>query len=216
MAESKKPILNRVGTLIIQIMSKLYHQDDTGAVYIHLDGGLRHIPNPNTFHNLFAGKLIASEFISFSNAADAPFPILTKWPIMDNAKLVHTDKTEQGILLEDKYPWSDKVVLRHVIDPNQMNTLGFDWNKVVEYSGDVTLGVPLNIESNNNINAIQYLAGYYDLYGKFFFSSPVNPFFMYLLKQFPGMPRTKYKMPLKALISKYQKIVDNLPGTVKP
>ncbi len=195
-------------------MNKLYHQEDNGAVYIHLDGGLRHIPNPDTFHNLFAGKLNASEYIPFTNATDAPFPILKQWPIMDNAKLVGTSNAAQGILLQDKYPWDDTVVLRHVIDPNQMNELGFDWNKVVDNSGDVHLGVPLDIESNKNINAIQYLTGYYNLYGNFFFGSPINPVFKYLLAQFPGMPKTKYKWPLKSLIAKYQKIVTNLPGTV--
>lgn len=197
-------------------MNKLYHQDDTGQVYIHLDGGLRYIPNPDTFHNLFAGKLEVSEFISFAKASDAPFPILTQWPIMDKAKLVVTSNDAQGILLQDKYPWDDDtVVLRHVIDPNQMNELGFDWHKVVDNSGDVHLGVPLDVESNTNIHAIQLLTGYYNIYGNFFFGSPVKPFFKYLLAQFPGMPKTKYKAQLKSLISKYQKIVNNLPGTVQ-
>lgn len=214
MAESKKPVLNRVGQLIIYIMNRLYHQEDNGAVYVHLDGGLRYIPNPDTFHNLFARALDASNFISFANAAAAPFPILSQWPIMVDAKLVTTSNSTQGILLEDKYPWDDKVVLRHVVDPNQMKEIGFDWHKVVDYDGDVNLGVPLDIDSNTNINAVQHLAGYYGIYGKFFFNAPLKPIFEPLLSQFPGMPRTKYKIPLKVLITKYQKIVDNLPGTV--
>lgn len=194
--------------------NKLYYQQDNGAVYIHLDGGLRHIPNPDTFLNLFAGSIQPSEYINFPNASAAPLTILTNWPIMDNARLVDTTNHAQGILLEDKYPWSDTVVLRHVINPNQMNTLGFDWNKVVRYEETVHIGVPLKIESNYNTNAIYFLDGYHNLYGNFYFGSPLNPYFQQLAAQFPGNPKSKYKAQLKALIAEYQKTVSNLPGSV--
>ena len=71
MAESKKPVLNRIGKLNIHIMSKLYHQEEIGAVYIHLDGGLRHIPNPQIRFTIYL-----QESLSLVNLFHLPMPQL--------------------------------------------------------------------------------------------------------------------------------------------
>jgi hypothetical protein len=202
-------------------MNKLYYQQDNGAVYIHLDGGLRHIPNPKTFGNLFEGSINPDSCIQFPNAGASPLPIFNQWPIADNALLVETSDPTCGILLQDKYPWEDTFVLRHVISPTQMNEIGFDWHKVVKISENINIGVPLTIESNTNINAEQNLSGYYSVYNYLIVGGSLNPFFNYLLTHFKGHSSAgsnqnrKFRAPLKALIAKYKQKVNNFPGTVK-
>lgn len=202
-------------------MSKLYYQQDNGAVYIHLDGGLRHIPNPKTFENLFAGPINPESYIQFPKLEAAPLPILTQWPIADNAKVVETPDPTCGILLQDKYPWGDTIVLRHIINPTQMSEIGFDYNKVIDIRDDINIGVPLSIESNANINAIQNLSGYYNIYNYLIIGGALNPFFEYLLAHFPGHggpgsnKNRKFRGPLKHLIAQYTQIVNSLPGTVE-
>ena len=201
-------------------MNKLYYQQDNGAVYIHLDGGLRHIPNPDTFSNLFDGFINPEAYHQFANAEAAPLPILTQWPIIDNALLVSTENPADGILLQDSYAWDkETIVVRHVINPNQMNAIGFDWNKVEETNNKINKGVPLTIESNTNINAVQNLKGYYSIYNYLIVGGELNPFFKYLLSQFPGYgspgsnKNKKYKPQLKSLIAHYQNIVNNLSNS---
>ncbi len=42
---------------------KLYFNDGDGAVYLALDGALRHVPDPRTFNNLFTIPLDPSRMI---------------------------------------------------------------------------------------------------------------------------------------------------------
>ena len=86
-------------------MTKFYYQQDNGTVYLHLDGGLRHIPNPTTLWNLIRGPLDPASYIQFPDAEAAPFPIFTRWPIAKKAKLVATHHSTYAVFLEDKYPW---------------------------------------------------------------------------------------------------------------
>ncbi|MBP1639062.1 MAG: hypothetical protein H6Q17_645 [Bacteroidetes bacterium] len=189
---------------------KLFFQKDNASVYVNLDGGLRHIPNPATFTNLFDGNINPSNYIQFEHSSDSPLPIID--PIIDNAKLVHEIGDNASIYLTDSYDWSpENIILRHVINPAQMEEIGFSWNKVVPFEGTPNVGVPIATDSKN-IDAIKKLNGYYAVYNYFFFGSPLNPFFEDVLKEFPGRPATKYKAQLKELIVNYQTIVNNLPN----
>ncbi|WP_271782187.1 hypothetical protein [Aquimarina algiphila] len=199
----------------------LYYQEDNSATYVYLDGGLRHIPNQETLDAIFTPEVINGPRIEFPNAQDAPYPIFNNWPLKAGARLVSTEDPSDGILLEDTYPWDQNVtVLRHVINPQQMTDLGFDWNKVEEYSDKPIFGVPLSTNSDLNINAIQHLKGYYTIYGYFFFGGVVlNPFYEYLLQLFPGHggsgsnKNRKFRAELKSLIKYWQTIVDSLPNS---
>lgn len=191
----------------------LYHQDDIGAVYIHLDGELRHVPNPKTYNNLFNLPLVASQFIRFKNASKAPYPI-SKRPLMNNAKLVRVKGTAP-VYLTETYPWDKGTVYyRHVINPEQFNTLNFDWNKVQEISEKPkNISVPLAINTNKNYNSILQLKKYYALYNYLIIKGKMNPYFKDALKNYSGRPSTKYKQGLKQQIIHWQDIVNKLPNS---
>lgn len=192
-------------------MTDLYYQEDNGACYVHLDGGLRHLPNPGTMNNLFHSGIAPENCNQFKNAESAPFPILNSFPIMNNAQLVNSPAHPNGsIFLTDAYPWDrDTVVLRHVINPAQMDRIGFDWSNVVDYNGNAKVGVPLSIDSTN-YQAAQHLAGFSVLYDFLILKKPFNAFFNYLMQSFPAQSSMLYKSELKSLIVKYQASVNAL------
>lgn len=191
----------------------LFYETDNAAVYLYMDGTLRHVPNPATFLNLFPGQIDPAAYYSFPNAAAAPFPIGV--PLMNGAQLVSiaTDPSK-GILLTDQMPWDPTTtVLRHVINPQQMTDFDFDWQKVVDFQGTPNFGVPLAVDTNKNVTAAQALAGYYAVYTFLILQGAMNPFFNYLLPNYPGRPATKYKALIKSQIVAAQAVVNALPNS---
>jgi len=94
-----------------------------------------------------------------------------------------------------------------------MTQLGFSWNKVNENQGKPIFGVPLAVATANNFNAIKNLAGYYAVYNYLIIKGAMNPYFNYLLAQFPNPHKDNYKAQLKSLISYWQSIVNALPNS---
>lgn len=169
-------------------LKPLFFQEDNSAVYVKLDGTLRHVPNVPTFENLFPGGIDPNNYTRFANIDCAPYPIGR--PLMDGARLVGNPA---GICLTDVMPWEpDKVVLRHVINPEQMNDCGFDWEKVVYYDGPLFIGVPLATDSDENMKVAEELAGLYALYAHIIFEAPMNPYFEPLLVFYPDYRKQDY------------------------
>lgn len=104
----------------------LYYQRNTGKIFILLDSSLRHIPNPKTYNNLFIGCRV-SDLIQL-NTDLLPFNL--GQPLMDGAQLVGTPR---GVFLIDKPTAASPIVLRHVISPQQMNELSFNWNAIIDH-----------------------------------------------------------------------------------
>jgi len=186
----------------------LYYETDNGAVYVYLDGTLRHIPNPSTFYNLFASPINPSAYVNFASAADAPLPIGN--PIMEGACLVQS--LSEGIFLQDQMPWNQsETVLRHVVDPSQLVSLGFSTEHMLKSSVNPShKGVPLALETKGNYIDEEKLAGYYAMYNHLIIKGEMNPFFIYLLTDYPNAHKDNYKAQLKEQIVNAQNVVNNL------
>ena len=169
--------------------NKLYYEEDNKAVYIHMDGVLRHIVNPETFSNLFDGPITPADYIKFENASKAPYDIGT--PIMNGAILVK-NPDDARVYLKDIYPWDNNqnVVYRHIINPEQFNDFGFAWDKIVTENKNIVIynsskeGVPID-EDITNFNIIYYLTAYYNVYNVFAFKAKLNPYFESIYKRYP-------------------------------
>lgn len=103
----------------------LYYQASTGAIYILMDSELRHVPNPETYNNLF----IASATTDLKQLGSSNLPFNIGQPLMNGAQLVGIP---QGVFLTDQLAAGAPITLRHVINPEQMTALSFDWDKVVK------------------------------------------------------------------------------------
>ncbi len=188
--------------------SNLYYETDNGAVYLYMDGVLRHIPNPSTFNNLFDGPITPSAYVNFSSSVNPPLPIGT--PIMEGASLVQS--SSEGIFLQDQMPWNrSEIVLRHIVNPQQLTNLGFSTTNMLQPGVNPThKGVPIALESKDNYAAAEALAGYYALYNHFIITAKLNPFFIYLLANYPNPHKDNYKALLKSQIIAAQKVVNNI------
>jgi hypothetical protein len=188
--------------------SELFYQEDNGAVYVRIDGVLRHILNYETFSNLFEGPISPDQYTKFVNQSSAPFEIGT--PIMDGAQLIN--HSEDGkVYLTDIYPWSenqDIIVYRHIINPDQFNQIGFSWNKIETKDTIGSVGVPVSVESGDNLNIVFHVAAYYNIYGVFAYAEKLNPKFESIYKRYAigvnNLPA------IKAEIIKWQGKMDGL------
>ena len=195
-----------------QAPARIFLQTDNARMFVHLDGVLRCIPDPKTFLNLFSGPLHKACFQRFTGLGEAPYPI--GLPLMRDARLVtiSSDKLH-GVLMTDRMPWAPKqTVLRHVINADQMNEIGFDWLKVQELPTQPTWGVPLAVHTQANLNAAQTLAGYQAIYDHLVLGEELNPYFEYLLARYPGVPGSKYKDHIKGDLIAAQALVNSLPN----
>lgn len=99
---------------------------DNDAVYLVMDGKKKHVPNPDTYNNLFknwnqindGGKL---EKI-WNKIVDS---IPTGEAITDGAILIKDESDPVYLLTNKKKYW--------ITDPDQFNNCNFDWNKIKKY-----------------------------------------------------------------------------------
>ncbi|WP_196892416.1 hypothetical protein [Aureivirga marina] len=199
-------------------MNKLYYQQDNGAVYIHLDGGLRHVPDVKTYKKLFNFPIIPDNFIQFPNEESAPIKILKDWPIVPNAIVITVKEFGNKLFLIDKYPWASYLIIRPIVSEEQMDALGFGKNLVQKnFPREAPIGVPLAIDTYKDVSDVENLVANYNLYGYLILGDKLNPYFTNMLKKFPGYgkPGTdenqKFKKELKNNIIEYVNLVNALP-----
>lgn len=198
------------------IMNPLYFNEQTNEIYINLDGGLRLI-GIEAYNNLYEQPFNEDNCSKFANSDSAPLPILRNWPIMQDTHLYTLPEASGVYYFQDKYPWGD-TVYREIEITDGLISSGFDYTKTIEVKIESNeVGVPLIINSNLNIDAIQNLKGYLSVYGYFMFGGVIlNPYFEYLLARFPGYGGSgsnhnkKFKPELKALLNYYGKIVNKI------
>lgn len=116
----------RFGDLASQaVHSNVYYQEDNGAVYLLMDEGLRHVPDPQTWRNLAGSVPInPSLFNTFKNADSAPYPFGPA--LMENAQLVNIPTDPESIYLTDiSISNPGQVILRPVVSPAQLHSYAF-------------------------------------------------------------------------------------------
>ncbi|MFL9842843.1 hypothetical protein [Flavobacterium rhizosphaerae] len=178
-------------------MDLFFFETLSNSTYILMDGMLRRITE-NTFYNLFDKLMNPSGYIHF-NLEESPYPI--GWPLPDNAKLV---KEKSIVFLEDVYPWDTyKIILRPVIRP--VKEVNINWDFVKFVPANPVYGVPLSINNNHNIKTAQELAGLQELYKHFVDKEHLNPFFYYLLPNYPGEDKSEYESILKLQIEEVER-----------
>jgi len=108
------------------VEGSLYHNDDTGAVYIGLDGQIRWVPNPPTYWALFDVPLNSNCMVRFRN------PDLPKFidgpQIVDGAQLLRDDSNGQIYLVDTD---GEKIVKRHIISMEVMAKYHFNSNTAI-------------------------------------------------------------------------------------
>ena len=96
----------------------MYRNPKNGAVYVHINGELRHLPNPPT-----ADQLIPDWGKRFKNLPSVHFNSKTIGePLRDNSMLIKGDKTGAVYLLSNK--------AQHIANPETFNAFGFSWGKI--------------------------------------------------------------------------------------
>lgn len=94
------------------------HENNTGKIYLVIDGQLRWIPNPATYNNLFADWDIPLDRNEVSADVYRTGP-----PITDGAYLCQSPPQGEVWLMIDG-------TKRHIASPAAMNRFNFDWSKV--------------------------------------------------------------------------------------
>jgi hypothetical protein len=89
--------------------------DDDGAIYLMLDGAMRHIPNPDIYWRLFRTE-------DYRHCRGiAPYPVGE--PLSDNAVLVKCEDNPKVYMLVDN-------VKRWIASAPVFERFGFDWGKI--------------------------------------------------------------------------------------
>lgn len=107
---------------------KLYHNDDTGAVYIALDGFIRHVPDSPTYNALFSTPLDASRMIRIHNF-NLNVEGLNEGSVLPSGAQLIRDDSNGAVYLIDNV--NGQVVKRHITSPAQMDKYHFNWGRVV-------------------------------------------------------------------------------------
>lgn len=92
------------------------------AIYLVLDNKLRHIPNPETFNNLFP-KPWKYDTIEQFVIDEMP----KGEPLVNDSVLIRSNNSPK-IYLTDIY--NNNKCKRWIISPESFNKYGFDWNNV--------------------------------------------------------------------------------------
>jgi hypothetical protein len=117
---------------------RLYHNDNSGAVYLALDGFLRHVPNPQTYDALFRVALSADHMVRIQDSDINVGGLNVGLPLLDGAQLILEDSgkvylTDNGLGVKIK---------RHVSDAGQMDKYQFAWEKLVKMTDDEAAVIP--------------------------------------------------------------------------
>ena len=190
------------------MFSNAYYQQDNKAIYLHLDGGLRLVPDVATFKNLFGKDFLPSDVNQFPSAKQAPFAI--RYPIPSGSKVYTLPNDPKTPYFADVFPWAEgRIVLRKIVSASQLLTLGFSTKFTPWTAGPVpSVEVPLAVNTENNWHLQTMLAGSYSVYNYLCGYGPVNPFFATWVKG-ANKPGTKAK------IAETQAQIDQLKGVTK-
>lgn len=191
------------------MLENVYLEGDNGFIYLHIDSGLRLIPNRATFASLFGFTFDPSMVQQFPSSANAPFSF--GYPILDGSAVYTLAGNGETLFFADVLPWNQNVpALRPIVNQTQLSHLGFassgkQWPADQSY----TIGVPLAIHSGQNWHLQTFISGYHSVYNHLCHpENPINPFFARWLDNDFSKPQ------VKALIISTQNQIDQLKAVV--
>ncbi|MCF3650149.1 hypothetical protein [Synoicihabitans lomoniglobus] len=189
----------------------LFFDAETGCTYVYMDGALRLVPDGQTGRQLFRGYGDRIPFNRFDGLSQAPHPIGPA--LMNDAKLVVRENNDaMGTMLTDRMPWDEHtVVLRRVINPEQMADFEFDWKKTTVLETDGVMGVPLAITSDDNVKAAETLAGLEAIHRHVVLNAELNPYFQSRWSAYAGDSKSDVLARLESQLAAARVAVDALP-----
>eukprot|EP01083_Nonionella_stella_P260507 888167_1 len=111
---------------------------DNGAIYLCLDRELRHIPNPDTFNNLFNSW-------TYTNVVTATISLYDQGNALVNGAELFKGSGPEVYLRDDR---GQGIKKRWIISPPAFNKYDFNWGTIKKYPDWVVNLVPTGANIN--------------------------------------------------------------------
>jgi hypothetical protein len=178
--------------------------------YIFMDGALRWVPDTETGKQLFRGFGDRIPFNRFDGVSLAPYRIGR--PLLRGAKLVVRENDDSlGTFMTDQMPWDvSGIVLRRVINPEQMADFEFDWKRTTMLERNEPMGVPLEVDSEGNLQAAEALAGLEAIHRHVVLKAELNPYFQPLWSDYSSGAKSDIVARLESQLAAARDVLNAL------